>query len=104
MVLPCGLRACWSVPIVDDAGALLGTDQQALRPYDKAIGAYLVQRSDCSTSSTTTISRRAAAVPQLPSPMPIGTGSIAWVYASGRLGAAPGRSSRPVGSTSSTVP
>ena len=51
-------------------------------------------------SSTTTSSPRNAAVPQEPAEGPIGSPSMAWVKAGGRLGDAPWRRCRPSGSSS----
>ncbi len=74
---------------------MIGVDQPARRPCVSASLTNPAVRGSVATSSTTTGSRRNAAVPQMPCPSPTARPSTALVKLRGRLGAAAWRSTLP---------
>src|ERR1700730_17552586 len=80
--------------------ASIAADQQARNPWGSATPRYGSQRGSWRMSVTTTGSLRYMAVPHDPALGPMQRPSMALVYASGRLGAAPCRACCPSSSRS----
>ena len=103
-----GRSRCAKVPSTSPALERIGVDQPARRPWARASSTNGAVSGSVMTSSTTTGSRRCAAVPQMPWPSPTSRPSTALVNARGRLGAggvaqharAVGRRARAAGSRS----
>ena len=83
--------------------ARIGIEKQEHRPWGSATSRNAAHSGSVAMSVTSTGSRRYAAVPQEPTDGPMGTPSTAALYAAGRLGPAPERSTSRPGSRTITA-